>query len=199
MAVTLVFETHAISEDNEHGIATGWLPGTLSDAGRREAQKLGERRRADNIVVVFTSDLHRAVATAEIAFAGTGVPIFRDARLRECNYGAMNGVPVAQFAGRRRQRIDEPFPFGESYSEVVARVHRFLDEITASHEGKRIVVIGHSATLWSLEHLINGAALEDLVDAPFNWQPGWEYAVSPTRANRSAFSARKDRPFRGEA
>jgi broad specificity phosphatase PhoE len=181
MAVELVFETHAITEDNERGIATGWLPGILSEAGRREAQKLGERRRAENIAAVFTSDLDRAVQTAEIAFSGTGIPIYRDARLRECNYGAMNGMPVAQFAGKRLQHIDTPFPDGESYREVVERTRSFLRDIGMRYEGSRIVVIGHSANRWSLEHLVNGTALEDLVDAPFNWQPGWAYVVSRLR------------------
>jgi len=183
MAFELVFETHAITEDNERGIATGWLPGTLSEAGRREAHKLGERRRPDNIAAVFTSDLDRAVQTAEIAFSGSGIPIYRDARLRECNYGAMNGMPVAQFAGLRQRSIEQPFPSGESYRDVVTRMASYLDDMGRRYEGRRIIAIGHSATRWSLEYLVNGTALEALVDAPFNWQPGWEYVVSRLRAN----------------
>jgi broad specificity phosphatase PhoE len=186
MAVELVFETHAISQDNERGIATGWLPGALSDAGRREARKLGERRRADSIAAVFTSDLHRAVETAQIAFAGTGIPIFRDARLRECNYGAMNGMPVALVADQPLRRIDEPFPAGESYRQVVARIRSFLSNAAANYEEKRIVVIGHSATRWSLDHLINGIPLEDLMSAPFNWQPGWIYVLTQPALPESA-------------
>jgi broad specificity phosphatase PhoE len=182
MGVTVVYETHATTMDNERGIATGWLPGSLSEAGRREAHELGERRRNDDIAAVFSSDLHRAVETGEIAFRETKIPIYYDARLRECNYGAMNGMRVAQFAGKRTQHIDTPFPDGESYREVVERTRSFLRDINRRYEDKRIVVIGHSANRWSLEHLVNGAALEDLVDAPFSWQPGWEYVVSGLRA-----------------
>jgi len=40
----IVFETHAISTDNEAGIATGWLEGQLSEEGRRLARRLGDRR-----------------------------------------------------------------------------------------------------------------------------------------------------------
>ena len=85
MSVEVVFETHSTSEDNEAGIATGWLPGRLSAAGREQARELGERRRNDGVAVVFTSDLGRAVETAEIAFAGSPLPVVPDARLRECN------------------------------------------------------------------------------------------------------------------
>jgi hypothetical protein len=31
VTVGLVYETHSITEDNERGIATGWLPGRLSE------------------------------------------------------------------------------------------------------------------------------------------------------------------------
>jgi broad specificity phosphatase PhoE len=82
----IVFETHSITEDNERGIATGWHPGRLSDAGRVLARELGDRRRRDGIELVFSSDLRRAVETAEIAFGATSIPILHDWRLRGCNY-----------------------------------------------------------------------------------------------------------------
>ncbi len=122
---------------------------------------------------MFTSDLARAVETARIAFAGTSIPIHEDARLRECNYGSLNGSPAAALAPRARF-IETPFPGGESYRDVVTRVTRFLAQL-APYEGKRVLVIGHSATRWALEHQLNGVALEDLVDAPLRWQPGWEF------------------------
>src|SRR4051794_35677229 len=95
MAVEIVYETHSLSTDNDAGVATGWLSGRLSAKGRQLAEELGERRRADGISAVFVSDLRRAVETAEIAFAGSGIPVHQDSRLRECNYGDLNGMPVA--------------------------------------------------------------------------------------------------------
>jgi hypothetical protein len=56
MAVEIIYETHSITTDNETGFATGWLPGQLSDTGRKLAQELGQRRSADGIATVFTSD-----------------------------------------------------------------------------------------------------------------------------------------------
>ena len=69
MAIELVFETHSITEDNELGRATGWLPGRLSPRGRELARELGLRRRDDGIAAVFSSDLHRAAETAAADFA----------------------------------------------------------------------------------------------------------------------------------
>lgn len=60
MSVAIVFETHALTEDNERGIATGWLPGRLSERGRVDAAAMGRRRRGDDIAAVFTSDSRRS-------------------------------------------------------------------------------------------------------------------------------------------
>lgn len=177
MALELVYETHSISVDNERGIATGWLPGELSEHGRRGARALGERRRGDGIACVFTSDLRRAVETAEIAFAGSGVEIRRDDRLRECDYGELNGAPVERLDPRRRF-VDAPYPGGESYRGCVERMRAFLDDVVREFDGRRVLVIAHSAQRWALRHLLEGVPLEDLVDAPFEWQEGWEYRVA---------------------
>jgi broad specificity phosphatase PhoE len=183
VAVELVYETHSTSVDNERGIATGWLPGELSDAGREQARELGERRRDDGIAAVYASDLRRAVETAEIAFGGSGLPVHHDARLRECDYGVLNGAAVEQVAAVRGRHVDEPFPGGESYRQVVGRTRAFLDHVLAAHAGRRIVVIAHSANRWALDHLVDGTSLEELVDAPFAWQPGWTYLVNASSSS----------------
>jgi len=175
LSLEVVFETHSVSTDNERGIATGWLPGELSEDGRRLAARLGERRRDEGFASVFTSDLRRAVETAEIAFGESGIPIHQDARLRECDYGMLNGRAVERVSALRRQCIDQPFPGGESYRDAVERMRDFLDDVGPRFAGARVLVIGHSATRWALEHLLNGVPLEALVDAPFEWQEGWEY------------------------
>ncbi len=131
---------------------------------------------------MLTSDLRRAVETAEVAFGGSGIPVFEDHRLRECDYGDWNGMPTARLEAERSSRIDEPYPAGESYRDVVERVRAFLDDVAAEYDGRRVLVIGHSATRWALDHLLTGTPLEELVEAPFAWQEGWEYVLSPRAA-----------------
>jgi broad specificity phosphatase PhoE len=177
LTVTLVYETHSITEDNESGIVTGWLPGRLSQAGRAQAARLGLRRQNDGLSSVFVSDLARAVETAAIAFSGSSIPVRQDERLRECNYGELNGCPVERLAAVRALHIERPFPSGQSYRQVVEATESFLKDVKDQWDGARVLVIAHSANRWALEHLLNGAPLEDLVEAPFNWQPGWTYMV----------------------
>jgi broad specificity phosphatase PhoE len=178
MAIELVYETHSTTVDNELGIATGWFEGRLSDAGREQAAELGRRRLDDGIVAVFSSDLGRAVETADIAFAGSALPVHQDWRLRECNYGELNGAAAADIEAERVRRIDEPFPGGESYRQVVERTLTFLNDLYSEHDGSRVLLIAHSANRWALEHLLLGMPLEDILGEPFDWQPGWEFALA---------------------
>ena len=178
MSVSVVFETHSTSVDNERGVATGWNQGELSETGREQARRLGERRRDDGVAVVFTSDLRRAVETAELAFAGSPIPVLQDARLRECNYGSLNGMPRARLEAERQLRLETPFPGGESWREAVERVAGFLRELTESRDGERVLVIGHVATRWALDHVAGGVSLATLAEAPFVWREGWEYTLS---------------------
>jgi 2,3-bisphosphoglycerate-dependent phosphoglycerate mutase len=178
MAVEIVYETHALTEDNERGIATGWLPGRLSARGRDLAAAMGRRRLHDGIAAVFASDLRRSVETAEIAFGGTDIPILYDWRLRECDIGARNGSPAAEVSRDRVDYCDHPYPGGESHSQAMQRVAGFLADLPTRWAGRRVMVIGHLATYRALEHVINGRTVRELVEAAFQWQAeGWQYRL----------------------
>lgn len=176
MPLQLVYETHSTTTDNEAGIATGWLPGELSEAGRLQAAALGDRRRADAIDVIYVSDLARALETARIAF-GSDLPLRVDARLRECNYGELNGMPRERLERERRLHIMTPWPAGESYLEVVERTRSLLADLAAEWPAARVLLVGHSANHWALDHLLLGCSLDELLARDFDWQPGWEYTL----------------------
>jgi 2,3-bisphosphoglycerate-dependent phosphoglycerate mutase len=175
--IEIVFETHSWSEDNDKGLATGWNHGRLSERGRREARELGMRRRNDGIVVVFTSDLDRAVETATIAFADSDIPILHDWRLRECDYGEGNGMSAAPLNSHNGEFLETPYPLGESWRGAIERVGRFLDDLPTRWSGCRVLVIGHVATRWGLDHFLNGDLLERLIADDFAWREGWEYRM----------------------
>jgi 2,3-bisphosphoglycerate-dependent phosphoglycerate mutase len=124
--------------------------------------------------------LRRAVETAEIAFAGSPLPVVADERLRECDYGEQNGT--AEPVHDRDAHVDVPYPGGESWRQAVERVAAFLEELRRERSGERVLVIGHSATRLALEVVANGRELEDAMAAPFAWRPGWEYVLQPDRA-----------------
>jgi broad specificity phosphatase PhoE len=175
--IEVVFETHSTSEDNERGRASGWAHSRLSAIGREQAGRLGDRRRSDHLAMVFSSDLRRAVETAKIALGDSGVPILLDWRLRECDYGDETQAPVSRHHATRCDYLYDPYPNGESWEQAVHRVGRFLEDLSYRWDGTRVLIIGHVATRWALDHLLNGRTLEDLCRADFAWQEGWEYEI----------------------
>lgn len=191
MAVEIIYETHATTTDNG-GISTGWLPGHLSARGRREARALGERRRSQDIAAVFSSDLYRSVETAQVAFPDGRPPIHQDARLRECDYGELNGQPSQLVAARRARHLDDPFPGGQSYRQVLAATDAFLHDLARDWDGRRILVIAHTANQWALDCLLAGTSLQDLLKAPFIWQAGWSYTLP------SGWGSQPGEPFRSQ-
>jgi len=178
MAISIVFETHSMSEDNESRRASGWHHSRLSTRGRKLAEALGQRRQNDQMAAVFTSDLRRATETTEIACSNMTIPILHDWRLRECDYGDMNGMDPDTLHKERKIYLARSYPNGESWQEAVSRVGRFLSDLKLRWDGSRVLVIGHVATRWGLDHYLNGVSLESLMDADFAWQEGWEYQLS---------------------
>lgn len=179
--LTIIFEAHGTTFDNEVHLASGHNDVALSPLGETQARELGERYKDDHFDAIFCSDLQRSYKTAEIAFdhqiGVQHLKIVKDARLRECNYGDMNGHPSEEIDAEKPKRITTPFPNGESYEQTNARMKSFLDEIAKDYDGKRIMIIGHRATQYALDFYIKNIPLEQSVSTPFKWQPGWEYEL----------------------
>lgn len=174
--VTIIFESHSTTIDNEAKLAAGWNDVPLSELGMQQAKQFGERYAADRFDAIFCSDLQRSYKTAELAF-GSKYPIIKDKRLRECNYGDLNGAPKAEIEAQRASRITEPFPNGESYEDTAKRMKAFLDDLAKKYADKKIMIIGHRATQYGLEHWIKDIPLLEAVTAPWQWQPGWRYEL----------------------
>ena len=170
---TLIFETHATSVDTEAGLASGHADVDLSPRGEREARQMGERYAPGDIALVVTSDLRRAWRTADLAF-GRAVPMLRDARLREVDYGTLTRRPTREVDALREAAIDAPFPGGESYADAVARVRACLLDLAGRTEGT-VLVIGHRATHYAIACLLARVPLLEQLRTPFTWQPGWRY------------------------
>lgn len=174
--ITIIFEAHGTTFDNEAHLSSGWNDVALSSLGEKQSKEMGERYKDHHFDAVFVSDLQRAVRSAEIGFSNKW-PIIKDARLRECNYGDFTQKPSEQVDIQKPLRITEPFPNGESYTQTTARMKSFLDDLKKNYDGKRIMIIGHRATQYGLDNLIKGISLEQLTTSHFKWQPGWEYKL----------------------
>ncbi len=175
--ITIVFETHSTSVDNQARLASGHHGAALSALGEQQAKELGQRYRDEVIDAVFCSDLQRSYRTAEIAFERRTVPIIRDVRLRECDYGDWTRKSSEEVQAEGPRRVTTPFPNGESYEQAAARMKNFLEDLSRDYGGKKVLIVGHRATHYGLEHWISGRSLEEIVMERWSWQPGWTYVV----------------------
>ncbi len=183
--VTIIFESHSTTFDNEAHISSGHNDVELSPLGISQAKELGERRKGETFDAIFCSDLQRSYKTAEIAF-GNKFSIIKDKRLRECDYGDLTQHSSSEVDLEKIKRIKTPFPNGESYEQTSERMKSFLEDLLKNYNGppshkasegqsKTVMVIGHRATQYGLEHWIKGLSLEEIISISWKWQPGWVY------------------------
>ncbi len=175
--IKIIFEAHSTTLDNEAKLSSGWNDVDLSELGLRQSQELKDRYARINVDAIFPSDLQRAVKTAVPLAAEKHIPIYPDTRLRECDYGDLTQSPKHEVNAQKADRIDQPFPDGESYQQCADRMKDFLDWLKANFDGKTVVIIGHRATQYGLEHHLKEKDLKACVTEPWAYQPGWEYEL----------------------
>lgn len=176
--VTITYFVHGTTIDNEKDLSTGWLPGELSDLGKAQATELGRQVADKHFDVVFCSDLKRAVDSANLGF-GT-YQIIQDDRLRECNYGDENGKPDS-FKENMEDFVDAPFPNGESYRDVEARLEAFTEFLKENYDGKHVAIVAHEGPQLALDVLLKGKDWGQAITENWrntkSWKPGWEYII----------------------
>ena len=168
------FTTHSTSEDNEAGISSGWKDVQLSLLGTQQARELGMKFEGIDLDLICCSDLVRAVETVRIAF-GDQRSINVDKRLREINYGDLNGRPTEIVDPTNEKWIKKSFPNGESYEQAITRIHDFCHELKSFHTHSVNLIVGHRTTKYGLDTLVANKTLEECLCTPHEWQPYWEY------------------------
>jgi len=179
MSVPVTYFVHGTTTDNENKLSTGWRPGELSGAGKKQARALGEIIKNKKFDAVFCSDLKRAVDSAQLVF-GDKYQITLDSRLRECNYGDLAGLPNT-LQDHLGEYVFHPFPNGESYHDVEKRVADFIKFLKINYSGRHIAVMAHQGPQLAFEVLCNKKTWPEAIAADWRkvgrWQAGWEYVV----------------------
>lgn len=181
MSIQITYFVHGTTTDNEKHISSGWKDVELSELGEKQSIELKEQTKDKNFDVVFCSDLKRAHDSAKIAWEGV-YNIIPDARLRECNYGKLNGASSDIVEPMQEEEcIANPFPEGESYEDVKNRIANFLKFIKDNYEGKHVAIVGHKAPQLSLDVLLKGKTWKQALAEDWrktkSWQPGWVYEL----------------------
>jgi broad specificity phosphatase PhoE len=173
----LTYFVHSTSIDNEAGVRSGWQDAPLSETGLAQAHALREQVADRTFTAVFASDLQRAAHTARLVFPGHNIIL--DQRLREMNYGALNGRSSAHFPSDETRCIHHRFPNGENCLDVEARVREFLGDYARQFQGQHIAIVSHRYPQLALEVVCNGRSWPQAIDNDWRrygqWQPGWTY------------------------
>ena len=136
-ATTLFLVRHGETVDNARQIMQGQTQGCLNERGREQAQQVARRLADEPIDAVVASDLQRAIQTAEIIAAPHGLSVSTTPLLRERDWGSFTGRFIPDLKG-----VVWPDDI-ESEPKLLQRAADFLQYITTTYPGKRVVAVGH--------------------------------------------------------
>lgn len=178
MAVKIIYFVHGTTTDNLEHKSTGWIPGELSDKGIKQSIDLKDQINIDDIDIVISSDLKRAIDSADYTFKGIK-EILHDERIRECNYGDLNGCDTSLV--KYEDHINDKFKNGESLKDVEKRVRDFCQYLLENYNGKTVALVAHKAPQLALEVITKDISFEEAIDKDWrktkSWQPGWIYII----------------------
>lgn len=151
----LLLVRHGDTEFNSARRFQGHSDIELSTAGYRQAERLRDRLAAEKIDVIYSSDLRRAVATAELISSRHKAGIITCPELREINYGRLEGLTFEEISRFYPEVADwcvnwSPqlkFPSGESFDELKERVTRFLSRLKKHTMEQTMLIVTHGGPL----------------------------------------------------
>lgn len=177
MSIKITYYVHGTTTDNENHIATGHNQGKLSKLGIQQAQDLANETSKHVFDAICCSDLKRAVDSTKFGFPDK--EYITDKRLREVNYGDLNGAPESDVS--YSDHINKAFPSGESMKDVEKRIKAFIEYLKNNYNYKHVAIIAHKAPQLALEVIVNKKTWQEAIDTDWrntkSWQPGWKYII----------------------
>ena len=156
--LTLLAIRHGETELNVAKRYQGHSDSPLTENGRKQVSALGRRMEKIKFDTLISSDLGRTQETAAIIAEHTGHAIKTDARLRERNYGVLEGLTISDIkAGHSEvlERLDanDPdyvIPEGESLRQHYQRNLAVFEELQSRISAGRVALVVHGGVLDSL-------------------------------------------------
>lgn len=143
---TIGLVRHGSTEWNLLGKIQGALDTELTEEGREQARKLGDRLRGEAWDGIICSDLKRARESAQLISERSGIPIAgTDTRLREKGFGQVEGTTL-------QERLDRWGPDwlkqelgGETNEQVRSRWLSFYEDLCVNCPDSRMLIVSHGA------------------------------------------------------
>lgn len=166
---------HGQSAGNAEGRFGGHGPTPLSDLGLRQAEVTAEQLTKEGISAIYSSDLHRAVQTAEFLSRATGVPVKTSKAFRERHVGVLEGLTFDEskehhpkdYYALVNRNVHHVITKGESYRQLLRRATGELWNILRHHQGERIAIYSHTGAICFLTLHLMGAIRRDTRHTPW--------------------------------
>ncbi len=166
MPVTRLFLVrHGQSDGNAAGRFGGHTATPLSELGKKQAEITAEALAKERINIIYSSDLLRAVQTAEPLARLLDLPIITSADFRERKVGVLEGKTFDESKAEHpndyyalvNRNIHHVITDGESYRELLKRATNALHEVLRAHYGANIVIFSHTGAICFLTLYLLGA------------------------------------------
>jgi broad specificity phosphatase PhoE len=166
---------HGQSQGNSERRFGGHTATPLSELGRAQAEATARALPAEGVTAIYSSDLLRAVQTAEPLALATGLSIEQTSAFRERSVGLMEGLTFEEaaaahpeeYAALLRRDFEHVLAGGESYRQLLDRAASRLDRAIEENAGGTVAVFSHTGTICILILHLLGA-----LDAP-ELRPVW--------------------------
>jgi probable phosphoglycerate mutase len=175
-ATRVVLIRHGETDWNTETRLQGHTDIPLNANGRAQAERLRVAMQGEALDAIYSSDLQRALHTAQAVAQATGAPLSIDPALRERGFGCFEGLRYADVEARwpadaRRWRLREP-GFGPAGGETLQAFYQrslaAAERLAAAHPGGSIALVAHGGVLDTLYRAATRLAL----DAPRSWRSG---------------------------
>lgn len=134
---TLYLVRHGETFDNANRIMQGQTQGKLNAVGIQQAEEVARQIRDLHIQAVVSSDLRRAIETAEIIAKPYGFDIHTTPLLRERDWGSFTGRYIPDLK-------DEKWPSDiETLDQLQKRACLFMDYVRENYAGQKVLAVGH--------------------------------------------------------
>ncbi|OGP73976.1 MAG: hypothetical protein A2V86_07980 [Deltaproteobacteria bacterium RBG_16_49_23] len=149
--INIYIARHGETTWNAEGRIQGWSDPELSPLGYAQSLSLLEHLKARPLRAIYSSHLQRSYLTAQPIARHLGLPILKQAELKEIAFGILEGKYLFQFDEElknewnrfREDRFSYRIPGAENYSDVALRLKPFMERILHQHEGEEILIVGH--------------------------------------------------------
>ena len=167
---TVYFIRHGEAEGNLLRIAQGHYDGKITEKGYRQLAALSKRFENIHLDAAYSSDLSRAVTTAEAVCKPKGLEIHIEPDFREIHMGYWEGRPWQWIYDNDAEQIDafnkhlEKFHpnGGETPQQVIDRFYPKLMQYAHENDGKTIAIFSHGCALRYMVAILKGLTIADI-------------------------------------